>query len=359
MYDFLQSLNLTAAPLGENEVRTGLLDKWLGYIVHADRSDLASSNVADVFNSIINMVGTATTIIVIMLSANLARRFGKKAVAVAGFGLATLGTLAFYALTPTNVVGMLLLTILISIVYAPTIALVWAIYADVADYSEWKVGRRFTGMVFATIGFGLKSGLALGSAAFLWLMVGMFHYDPQGTPQFVAGDANHVASVTDVSALAGKLRAGTDPVSVHLREQLTPETRRVLESGADARQLEIALVEGLNRMIAGSSIYTADRFAGIELRKGTQELLAREERGEYESTSLNRLLLEDAYAKEISRQHNQPPDSRQGFRVQSAIVVGLMFAICTILLSLYPLNKQTTIQMADELAERRRRHAAG
>jgi len=32
-------------------------------------------------------------------------------------------------------------------------------------------------MVFATIGFALKSGLALGSAGFLWIMGGMFLYD--------------------------------------------------------------------------------------------------------------------------------------------------------------------------------------
>ena len=67
---------------------------------------------ADVFNSIINMLGTGMTIIVILLSPPLARKFGKKAVAVAGFGLAALGTLAFYLLGPTNVSGMVVLTIL-------------------------------------------------------------------------------------------------------------------------------------------------------------------------------------------------------------------------------------------------------
>jgi Na+/melibiose symporter-like transporter len=74
-------------------------------------------------------------------------------------------------------------------VYAPTIPLVWAIFADVADYSEWKTGRRFTGMVFATIGFALKAGLALGSASFLWLMAGLFKYDTQlpAAPEAVAG----------------------------------------------------------------------------------------------------------------------------------------------------------------------------
>ncbi len=72
---------------------------------------------------------------------------------------------------------MIFLTISGSMLYAPTIPLVWAIDADVADYSEWQTGRRFTGMVFATIGFALKSGLALGSAGLLWAMSGMFGYD--------------------------------------------------------------------------------------------------------------------------------------------------------------------------------------
>ena len=173
MYDWVQKLGLT----GSAGAPSGGILETLGYIVHGERSDLANSNVADVFNSIINMVGTATTIIVILLSPPLSRRFGKKAIAVVGFGLAAIGTFAFYLLSPTNVAGMMALTIFIAIVYAPTIPLVWAIFADVADYSEWQTGRRFTGMVFATIGFALKSGLALGSASFLKIMEWFFGYD--------------------------------------------------------------------------------------------------------------------------------------------------------------------------------------
>jgi Na+/melibiose symporter-like transporter len=172
MYDFVAKLGLTSAA----DTQGGLLET-LGYIVHGDRTNLTASNVADVFNSIINMVGTATIIIVIMLSPPLSRRFGKKAIAVVGFALSSLGTFAFYLLSPVDVIGMLVLTIVIAICYAPTIPLVWAIFADVADYSEWTIGRRFTGMVFATIGFALKSGLALGSASFLWIMQGLFNYD--------------------------------------------------------------------------------------------------------------------------------------------------------------------------------------
>ncbi len=235
MFDFVEKLGLTAPTLEVDTPKPGGLLEWLGYIVHGTRTDLANSNVADVFNSIVNMIGTGITIVVILLSPPLSKKYGKKAVSVAGFGLAALGTFAFYLLSPTNVSGMIILTVLIAIAYAPTIPLVWAIFADVADYSELKTGRRFTGMVFATIGFALKSGLALGSASFLWIMAGFFNYDT-------------------------KLPAA--------------------------------------------------------------------------------------------------PDAIAGYRACSGIVVGLLFAICTVLLAVYQLNKYTTIQMADELAERRRKVAA-
>ncbi len=94
-----------------------------------------------------------------------------------GFVLSALNSFAYYFLAPDNTWGMLGLAVLGSIVYAPTVAVAWAMYADAADYSEWQTGRRFTGIVFATIGFSLKTGLALGSAAFLWLLAGLFDYD--------------------------------------------------------------------------------------------------------------------------------------------------------------------------------------
>ena len=123
------------------------------------------------------MLGTATTIAVLVLSPSLSRRYGKKAVAVGGFALSAATGAAFYLLSPSNVVGMILLTILGAAVYAPTIPVIWSMYADVADYSEWQTGRRFTGMVFATIGFSLKAGLAVGSASFLWIMAWLYHYE--------------------------------------------------------------------------------------------------------------------------------------------------------------------------------------
>ena len=185
MFDFVAALGLTTPEPGG----TGSLADALGYIVHGTRDQLASSNVADVYNSIINMAGFATTIVVIMLSAGLSARFGKRNVAMVGFALSALQACALYLMPPDAVWGMLWLHMLGAVFYAPTIAVMWAMYADAADYSEWQTGRRFTGMVFATIGFSLKSGLALGSACFLWVLAGFFGYDTQqpGTANAIAG----------------------------------------------------------------------------------------------------------------------------------------------------------------------------
>ena len=75
--------------------------------------------------------------------------------------------------------------------YAPTIPLIWAMFADVVDYSEWKTGRRITGVIYATILFGLKTGLSLGGAMAGWLLSG-FGYQANAvqTPQCAAGDSH-------------------------------------------------------------------------------------------------------------------------------------------------------------------------
>jgi len=170
MYEWLKSIHLTAAPVPAGAAAPGGILEFLGYIVHADKADMANSNVADVFNSIVNMIGKVVTITVIILSLRYSKKYGKKAVTICGFAMSAMANAAFYLISPTNAGGMVLFAIINAAVYAPTIPLCWAMFADVADYSEWKTGRRATGIIFATIGFALKAGLSLGSASFLWLM---------------------------------------------------------------------------------------------------------------------------------------------------------------------------------------------
>ncbi len=162
----LQKLSPAAKGIQQELIPPGILET-LGYIVHADPNDLEHSNVASAAYGLIGMVSKAIMILAIMFAPLLAKLFGKKAVTIAGFVLIGLNSIGFYFLGPKDVGLMVLLTITASLFYGPTIPLVWAMYADVADYSEWQTGRRATGIVFATIGFGLKAGLAVGAYALL------------------------------------------------------------------------------------------------------------------------------------------------------------------------------------------------
>ncbi len=147
----------------------GLLE-FMGWIVHADRSALAGSNVADVAYSVIGVMEKLVFIAMIMLSPMLSRAYGKKTIAVVGFALMTVVAALFNLVKPDQVGWMILLTIAGGVAYGPTIPVLWSMFADVADYSEWKTGRRATGIIFATIGFALKAGLSLGAFVLLMLL---------------------------------------------------------------------------------------------------------------------------------------------------------------------------------------------
>ncbi|QPL42246.1 MFS transporter [Pseudoalteromonas sp. A41-2] len=48
--------------------------------------------------------------------------------------------------------------------------LLWAKMADTIDYGQWKTGERLTGLVYASVVFFIKLGLALGGAIAGWLL---------------------------------------------------------------------------------------------------------------------------------------------------------------------------------------------
>lgn len=84
------------------------------------------------------------------------------------------------------------LNVLISFALGPKSPLTWTMYAEAADYNEWKTGRRATGMTFAAGTFAQKVGGALGSAGMLWCL---------GWLGYAANEAQSDASVGAIVAL--------------------------------------------------------------------------------------------------------------------------------------------------------------
>jgi GPH family glycoside/pentoside/hexuronide:cation symporter len=52
----------------------------------------------------------------------------------------------------------------------PLNPLIWAMYADTADYGEWRFGRNTTGLIFSAGTFSQKTGWAVGGAVAGWLL---------------------------------------------------------------------------------------------------------------------------------------------------------------------------------------------
>lgn len=124
-----------------------------------------------------NVLGTISTIVGIFFSKPLAMKYGKRNVFMGGI----LGTALFQAIfivfSKDAIVPMFAAEILRQFVYGLTIPLLWAMMADVADYSEWKTGRRATGIVFSAVVFGLKAGLGFGGAIAGYLL-SLYGYVP-------------------------------------------------------------------------------------------------------------------------------------------------------------------------------------
>jgi len=115
-------------------------------------------------NSLFNAGGIILMIIGILFSKSLADRFGKRDVFGFFLFLSALCLVLFNFYSPESIAAVFITQILHGFFYGITIPLLWAMIADVADYSEWKNHRRATAIIFSAMIFGLKIGLSVGGA---------------------------------------------------------------------------------------------------------------------------------------------------------------------------------------------------
>lgn len=96
----------------------------------------------------------------------------------------------FYVIPKDNFPLQLAVQALGSFCMGPASALVWAMYADVADYGEWKFGRRSTGLVYSASLFAMKTGTAFAGMLLPWVLA-KYDYLPN-----VAQSATSILGIT-------------------------------------------------------------------------------------------------------------------------------------------------------------------
>jgi len=101
-------------------------------------------------------------------------------------------SILFYFVPKDMIWAMFTLNILISLALGPKSPLTWSMYADAADYNEWRNYRRATAMTFSAATFAQKLGGSLGSAGMLWVLAAI---------GYAANEAQSGASQTGIALL--------------------------------------------------------------------------------------------------------------------------------------------------------------
>jgi GPH family glycoside/pentoside/hexuronide:cation symporter len=127
-----------------------------------------------------NVVGTIALIVALPLSKPLAKTFGNRNVFIASSLVSGLFFISLYLPGEKNIAAIYVLNILAKMAYAPAVPLLWTMIADSSDYSEWKSGRRATGLYFSAATFAQKAGWGIGAAIAGWLLT-VFNYVPNVT----------------------------------------------------------------------------------------------------------------------------------------------------------------------------------
>lgn len=120
--------------------------------------------------SIYLVLGQTANIIGVIIATPIANKIGKKKTFFGAMALAAILSIIFYFFGKEDVFLIMTFQVLISICAGCVFPLIWSMYADSADYSEWKQGRRATGLVFSASSMSQKFGWTIGGAGAGWLL---------------------------------------------------------------------------------------------------------------------------------------------------------------------------------------------
>ena len=176
------------------------------------------------------VAGTVFSIVGALSTPYIVRFIGDKKLTFIVLTIVNAASMAvFYLAGPQDFVLMYATQIIGSIPGAAMFPLIWSMYADTADYGEWKFGRRATGLVFSAATFSQKMGWAVGGAlaGFLLTIIG-----------FVANVAQNEATLSGIRHMMSTIPAALAllVVVITLFYELTDKLEKQIGSELEARK---------------------------------------------------------------------------------------------------------------------------
>jgi glycoside/pentoside/hexuronide:cation symporter, GPH family len=136
-----------------------------------------------------NGFGLISLLVGVACSNWFSRRMGKRVLFLVSMVLTGALTIALMIVPPHSGIAVIGLEIVRQFSFGISGPVLWSMMGDVADYGEWKTGRRASGTVTAAVVFALWVGLTLGQFFVGWIY-GLYGYVAQAvtqTPEAVHG----------------------------------------------------------------------------------------------------------------------------------------------------------------------------
>jgi len=199
-----------------NSIRDGAAIYYFKYYLRSqDAVAIPSLHVTMGWSSIYFVIGQAANIIGVILAKPISDRIGKRMTFFWAMLSAAVFSLAVYGLQPDSVKWLLLLQFFISVSAGFVFPLLWSMYADTADYSEWKSGRRATGLVFSASSMSQKFGWTMGGAFAGWLLA---YYGFQANVVQNGDTQNGIRMMVSIYPAIGALVSGLFMLAYPLKE---------------------------------------------------------------------------------------------------------------------------------------------
>jgi GPH family glycoside/pentoside/hexuronide:cation symporter len=135
----------------------------------------------EILSALLLSIDAAVTIVGVILIRPIVDKFGKKETWIACFVFASVISVLFCFVPKESLGIIIILQTLFVLCIGPAGFIMWSMYADVADDSEVKTGRRATGLIFSSATIAQKLGGTFAISLPLFVL---------GAIGFVADDIN-------------------------------------------------------------------------------------------------------------------------------------------------------------------------
>ncbi|MGP8251643.1 MAG: MFS transporter [Terracidiphilus sp.] len=172
-----------------------------------------------------NGFGLASLLVGVACSTAVTKRMGKRFLFIASMTLAGLFSAALFIIPPHATFTIIAVEVLRQFAFGLSGPLIWAMMGDVADYGEWKTGRRASGTVTSAVVFALWAGLALGGwiAGMLFSAYGFVSTATIQTPQAQSGILLTASLYAGLAFIASAVSMFFYPISREKNRQIADE----------------------------------------------------------------------------------------------------------------------------------------